>query len=245
MHAFGSNIWFGPVIHPFMVPQVDLYRQEVLLPLLWVLDDPKADVLVTERFALPYRLPRLGELARIAVLPHRPSSPVDLYQVAVVSVLRHSDISPVATIATITAGALVHAFIREAILVGGLVVVRVKEDVIVILRTTTTSIAIIVILQAIVSVGTFVVMCLSSLSRPSMLDRLFCFPKRVFAGFALQGVDKLGRSTAYIGLEQQDRGDVMSVILGKKDVLIPSPVLDKQEKQVVWSSHGLGFGRSV
>ena len=182
-----------------MVPQVDLYRQEVSLPLFRVLDDPKADVLVTERFALPYHLPGLGELARIAVLPYRPSSPVDHYRVVVVGVLRYSDIGPVATIA---AGALVRAFIGEAILVGGLVIVRVEDDVIVVLRTTTTtSIAIIVVLQAIVSVSTFIVMCISSLSRPSMLNRLFYFPKRVFASFTLRGVDELGGSTARIGLE--------------------------------------------
>jgi len=63
-----------------------------------------------------------------------------------------------------------------------------------------------------------------------MLDRLFCFPKRVFAGFALRGVDELGGSTARVGLEQQDRSDVISVVLGGKDMLIPSPVLDEQEK---------------
>jgi hypothetical protein len=129
-----------------VVPQLNLHRQEVSLPLLRVLDDPKADVLVTECFAPPYRLPGLVKLARIAVLSHPPSSSVDLYRVAVVGVLRYSDIGPVAVIAAIAAGGLVCAFVGEVILAGGLVVVvRVEEEVVVVLKATT-SIAIIVVL---------------------------------------------------------------------------------------------------
>jgi hypothetical protein len=37
----------------------------------------------------------------------------------------------------------------------------------------------------------------------------------------------------------------MSVVLGGIDMLIPSPVLDEEEKQVVRSGHGLGFGRRI
>jgi hypothetical protein len=201
VHALGSsNVRFGLVVYPFVVPQVDLHRQEVSLPRLRVLDNPKADVLVTECFAPWYRLLGLVELACIAVLPYRPTSPVDLYRVAVVGVLRHGDIGPVAAVAAIAAGALVRAFVGKVILAGGVVVIRVEEEVIVVLRATT-GIAIIVVLQVIISVGTFVVMLISFLSRPPMLDGLFCFPKRVFAGFALRGVDELGGSTARVGLE--------------------------------------------
>jgi hypothetical protein len=110
---------------------VDLYCQKVSLPLLRVLDNPEADILVTEYFTLPYRLPRLVELACIAVLPYRQSSPVYLYWVAVVGVLRYSNIGPVTAVATIAAGALVRAFVGEVILAGGFVVIRVEEEVIV------------------------------------------------------------------------------------------------------------------
>lgn len=92
-----------------------------------------------------YCLPGLVKLARIAILPHWPSSLVNLYQVAVISILYYNNISPVAAIAAIAAGALVCAFVKEAIPVGNFIIVRIKEEVIVILRATI-SIAIIIIL---------------------------------------------------------------------------------------------------
>ncbi|KAH7317389.1 hypothetical protein BKA65DRAFT_113734 [Rhexocercosporidium sp. MPI-PUGE-AT-0058] len=107
-------------------------------------------------------------------------------------------IGPITTPSAIAVGALVCAFVIEA----NVVIIRVEEDAIVVLRATT-SIAIIVVLQAIVSVGTLVVMFISSLCRSSMLDSLFCFPKRVFAGFALRGADELGGSTARVRCKRE------------------------------------------
>jgi hypothetical protein len=37
----------------------------------------------------------------------------------------------------------------------------------------------------------------------------------------------------------------MQIVLGWNDMFIASPVLDEQEKQVVQSSHGLEFRRSI
>jgi hypothetical protein len=58
-------------------------------------------------------------------------------------------------------------------------------------------------------------------------------------------VNELGGPTASIGLEQQDRGYVISVVFDRIDIFIPSLVLDQEEKQVVRSGHGLGFGRCI
>ena len=77
-------------------------------------------------------------------------------------------------------GTLARAFIGEVILIGVLVVVRVEDDVIIVLRTTT-SIAIIAVFRGITSIGTLGVMLISPIS---MLVGLFCFSKRIFAGFA-------------------------------------------------------------
>lgn len=40
-------------------------------------------------------------------------------------------------------------------------------------------------------------------------------------------------------------GNIKSVILRGKDMFIQSSVLDKKEKQVIWSSNGLEFGRRI
>ena len=85
-------------------------------------------------------------------------------------------------------GARIRASVEEVIVVGGCgVAVRVEEGVV-------------VVLGAIVSID-YYAMFISSLLRSSILVGLFCFSKRVFAGFALRGADELGRSTARVGLE--------------------------------------------
>ena len=71
------------------------------------------------------------------------------------------------------------------------------------------SITIIIVLEAIVSVVTFIY----SLLRSFILIGLFCFLMGVFASFALQGVNQLCWPTTRVGLEQQYRGDVMLVVL--------------------------------
>jgi hypothetical protein len=98
---------------------------------------------------------------------------------------------------------LVRALV-EKIVGGGFIVVRVvirvEEDVDVLL-VAITSIAIIVVLQAVVSGDNFACMLISSLLTSFVLVGLVCFPKRVFAGFAHRRVDEVGRSTACVGLE--------------------------------------------
>jgi hypothetical protein len=54
-------------------------------------------------------------------------------------------------------------------------------------------------------------------------------------------VNKFRWSTAGVGLEQHDNGDVVTVVLGREDGFITGPVLDEHEKQVVRPGHGLGF----
>ena len=56
---------------------------------------------------------------------------------------------------------------------------------------------------------------------------------------------KLGWSSACVGLEEHRSGDVVTIILGREDGFITGPVLDKHKEKVVWSGHGLGFGRGV
>jgi hypothetical protein len=58
-------------------------------------------------------------------------------------------------------------------------------------------------------------------------------------------VNKLSKATASIGLKEQDRGNIKLVVLSKIDMLIPSPVLDEEEKQVVQSGYRLGFGYHI
>jgi hypothetical protein len=46
-------------------------------------------------------------------------------------------------------------------------------------------------------------------------------------------------------LEQHYSGDVVTIVLGREDGFITGLVLDEHEKQVVRSSHGLGFRRGI
>lgn len=124
---------------------MDFYCQKVSLPFLWVFNDLKANVLIIKCFILSYCLLGLVKLACIAILPHRPSSPVYLYRVAVVSVFCYNNISPVAAIAAIAASAFVRVFVGEVILASGLVVViKAKEEVIVVISAIISSIIIVV-----------------------------------------------------------------------------------------------------
>jgi hypothetical protein len=68
---------------------------------------------------------------------------------------------------------------------------------------------------------------------------------KIFASFAFQEVNELGRSTAYIRLKQQDRGNVISVVFNKKNIFFLSLVLNKQEKKVIRSSHRLRFKHNM
>ena len=52
-------------------------------------------------------------------------------------------------------------------------------------------------------------------------------------------------STACIGLEQHYSGNIVTVVLGRENGLITGPVVDQEEKQVVWSGHRLRFRRSA
>ena len=133
-----------------MVPQVDLHRQEVSLTRLRVLDDPEADVLVTECFVLPSRLPKLVEL-RVAALPYRPSSTVDLDREAVVSILGHGDISPVAVVTAIAVGSRLRAFVVGSCVV---IIVKVEEEIVLVLRAVT-GVAIIIELETVVCIVPF------------------------------------------------------------------------------------------
>ena len=54
-------------------------------------------------------------------------------------------------------------------------------------------------------------------------------------------MNKLRWSTAYIGLEQYDSGDVVTVVLSREDGFIIGLVLDEYKKRVVWPSYGLRF----
>jgi hypothetical protein len=54
-------------------------------------------------------------------------------------------------------------------------------------------------------------------------------------------VNKLRWSTTYVGLEQHNSGDVVTVVLGREDGFITGPVLDEHKKQVVRPGHGLRF----
>ena len=58
-------------------------------------------------------------------------------------------------------------------------------------------------------------------------------------------MNKLRWSTAYIGLEQYDSGDVVTVVLGKEDGFITSLMLNEHKKQVVRAGYGLGFRGSI
>jgi len=53
-----GNIRFGLIIYTFVVLQVDHYGNKVSLSPLRVLHDLETDVLVTERFMLPFSRPR-------------------------------------------------------------------------------------------------------------------------------------------------------------------------------------------
>jgi hypothetical protein len=106
----------------------------------------------------------LPKLVSVIVLPHHLSRPVDLHRVAVVSVLCHSNIYPVAAVTAIAVGALARVFVEGGILVGGFVVnvVIVKGVIAVVLRIIT-SVAIIVVLESTASIATTVELFICSI----------------------------------------------------------------------------------
>ena len=251
MYSIESDVQFGLIIYPFIVPQVDLYYQEVSLALLRVLNNLEVDILVIEYFILPSRLPKLVKLIRVAALPHQPSSTINLDHKVVVGILSYSNIRLVAIITAIAVSSRLRAIVISSYVVGGgsgggggSIIIRVEEEVVLILRAIT-SVAIIIELEAIVRIILFVVIYILSLLASLILICLLYFPERVFASFTLRGVNELGGLTASIGLEEQDYSNVKLIVLGRIDILIPSLVLDEEEKQVIQSSYRLGFRRRI
>ena len=136
-----------------MMPQVDLHRQEIPLPLLRILHDPGADILVAERLVFPYRLPMLIKVSSGTVLHERLSNLIDLRSVVICGILRHSSICPVAVAAATRATVAVLPFV---IIVDASLVVRVKEGIVVVFGTLA-HVAIIVIPQLIISIALILV----------------------------------------------------------------------------------------
>ena len=143
---------------------MDLHYKKVSLPSLQILDYPKADILITECFILPYRLPKLAKLS-VAILLYWLSKLVNPSIVAGVCVLCHSNLHLVGIVTAVVVSSLI------CILVGGIVIIL-REVAIIILRVIAN-----VALVVIISVYCFL--------RVFTLVGIFYFFKGVLASFAL------------------------------------------------------------
>lgn len=86
---------------------MDLHRKKVSLPPLRILHYPKADILVTECFIFPYRLPKLVELS-VAILLYR---------------LCYGNLYLVGIITAVAVSGLIYIFVGGGVVILGEVVV--------------------------------------------------------------------------------------------------------------------------
>ena len=126
---------------------------------------------------------------------------LDLDREVVVSIIGHGNISLIIVVATIVVGSLLHTSIGgDGSVIVVSIIVRVEEDIALILRAIT-SIVVIIKLKTVVRSTLFLIIDILSLLMSHILVQLIRLPKKVFTGFALQGVNELGGSTTSVGLE--------------------------------------------
>jgi hypothetical protein len=201
------------------MPQMDLHRQDIPLPFSRVLDDPEADIFITKRFIIPYRLPEHIEVRGIAVLQARFARHIGLRDVAIIAAFCHKGIYIVTVIAAIMVCALDGVTVGEFAIGNALVLLILLVatsiiDVVVVARPVT-SVAIVIVSEAFIIPS----------SRALVFVGFFRFTERVLAGFALRCMHELCRPTARVSLKEHHSGDVVSIVLGGKDRLVSGPEL--------------------
>jgi hypothetical protein len=96
---------------------------------------------------------------------------------------------------------LVYAFIVRSYIIDIIdIIIRVKEEVVLILKAIT-SVVIIIKPEAIIYIVIFIVIYILSLLTSFIHIYLIHFLERVVTSFTLQGVNELGKSTINVGLE--------------------------------------------
>ena len=165
-----------------------------MFTLLWVLDNPEIDVLITEYFVFPSYFPKLIELVHSIALLYPLSSTInlDLDHKVVIGIISYSNISLIVVITIIVVGSLFRIFVN--------VIIRVEENVILVFRTVI-SIVVIVKLKTIVCSTFFFIINILFLLILCIFVQLICFFKKVFTNFILREVNKFGGSIASIELE--------------------------------------------
>jgi hypothetical protein len=181
IYSIKSNIRFELIIYSFIILQMDLYYQDILLILFRVPNNPEADILIIEYFILPSYLPNLIEFIRTTALLYRPSSTINLNYKVVINILGYSNISPITIITTITVGSLLYTFIICSYII---IIIRIEKEIILIFRAIT-SITIIIKLEAVIRIILFIIIYTRYLLILFILICLISFPKRVFTSFAL------------------------------------------------------------
>ena len=137
---------------------------------------------------------------------YRLARPIGCNSTELATAFYYKGVCLVAVIAAIVVSTLV--CIKEVAIANCIILVIVKVGVFVIVKNIA-SIAIVIILKAVIFV--------SFLTRLFILVGLFCFAKRILAGFAFRCIYKLCWSTACIGLEEHNSSNVVSVVFGRKD----------------------------
>jgi hypothetical protein len=105
-------------------------------------------------------------------------------------------------------------------------------DVVVVARPVS-SFAIVIVSEAIIIIPS---------SKVLVLVGFFRFTERVLAGFALRCMHELCRPTARVSLKEHHGRDIVSIVLGRKNRLVPGPVLGQEKQEIVWPGHRFRLG---
>jgi hypothetical protein len=179
----GGNIRLGLVVYSFVVLQSDLYRENIPLSLVGVLQDPEDEVLVAKSFARLCCLSKLVGLESIALL---------MCWLALRSL--HGDVCAVAVVAAIGVYTCICTIIRQCaalICCTVIVLVAIFGNVIVELNTVYNGFKTVdTETRTVFSVAIVGIVEVSRTSRASFLVSsialcLFCIAQRIFACFAL------------------------------------------------------------
>ena len=167
-----------------MIPQVNLYSQNVSLPLLRVLYNPETDILVIEYLILPLCLLELVRLHIVRVLLEGLFTLIQLGHVTLVRILHYSNIYPVTIITTIRIAVPVHIFVNSTIITP--IVLKIEEDIVIGSRIVA-NITVVIALRLVISISIAIIIIITMrrLPRVYLLTSLFSLTERVFTGFAL------------------------------------------------------------
>jgi hypothetical protein len=227
-HSIEGNTRLRLIVYTFVVTQGNFYCQDIPPSLLGIPHDLEDNILVAKCLLHPCGLSKGIELQSVARLLCRLS--IALLYRDVCSITSVTAVNVHGRVCTFIGGcvvSLIHytIFILIAVVKGAELEERAVAGV-----TGVTNVIIIevVLVSSIRQEVTFV----PFLAVPFALH-LFCFAKRVLACLTLQSVDELCWPTACVYLEEYDRSDIVSIVLGREDQVVSGLVLGQEQEEVV------------